>query len=42
MKCMDMTVVVKNKHKEVLHGAEKFGDCLSDDKVVWLKMCRIR
>ena len=34
-------VIMKNKCEEVLYVAGGSDNCLSDDKVVWLKMCRI-
>ena len=35
-------IMVKSKREDILYIAEVSGDCLSDDNVVWLKLCRIQ
>ena len=35
-------IMVKSKCEDILYIAEESGDCLSDDNVVWLKLCRIQ
>ena len=32
----------KNKRKDILYIAEESDDCLSDDNIVWLKLCSIQ
>ena len=35
-------IMVNNKYEEVLYVAEESDNCLSNDKVVWLKICHIQ